>query len=144
MCGVSPAKSGLKRGVASFGLHRFPHCPYWRRGKKGLIFAMAEFQGTAGNFEREVLCSDVPVLVDFWATWCGPCRMLTPIVAQIAKEYEGKVSVARVNVDEEPVLAAQYQISAIPTLILFKNGKAVAQSVGVCPKSEIENMLNRA
>lgn len=102
---------------------------------------MAEITLTAENFENEVLKSDIPVLVDFWATWCGPCRMLAPTVAEIAVEYEGKIKVGKVNVDEQPSIARDYRILSIPTLILFKDGKAAATSVGFKPKEQIEAML---
>ncbi|HIT34459.1 MAG TPA: thioredoxin [Candidatus Faecousia intestinigallinarum] len=100
-----------------------------------------EIQLTQQNFAEEVLHSDKPVLVDFWATWCGPCRMLAPIIAEIAEEYAGEIKVGKVNVDEEMGLAGQYQISSIPTVMLFKDGKAVQTSVGYRPKAELEAML---
>lgn len=102
---------------------------------------MAEIIITEQNFEQEVLQSDKPVLVDFWAPWCGPCRMLAPTVAQIAEEMEGIAKVGKVNVDEQPGLAARFGISSIPTLIVFEDGKVRSNSVGVIPKSAIENML---
>ena len=102
---------------------------------------MSEIVLTNQNFEAEVMQSDVPVLVDFWAVWCGPCKMLAPIVAEIAQEYEGKVKVGKVNVDDEPALAGRFGISSIPTLILFKNGQQTAVSVGVRPKEELVQML---
>ena len=102
---------------------------------------MAEIIITEQNFEQEVLQSDKPVLVDFWAPWCGPCRMLAPTVALIAEEMEGIAKVGKVNVDEQPGLAARFGISSIPTLIVFENGMVRSNSVGVIPKSAIENML---
>ena len=102
---------------------------------------MAEITLTNDNFQAEVLESDVPVLVDFWATWCGPCKMVGPIVAEIADEYEGKIKVGKVNVDEEPVLAMQYQVTAIPTLFIFKNGEVANKLVGFAPKEEIVKLF---
>lgn len=102
---------------------------------------MAEITLTNDNFKEEVLDSDTPVLVDFWATWCGPCKMLSPIVAEIADEYEGRVKVGKVNVDDEGELAAEYGIVSIPTLILFKNGEPAGSSVGYVPKGNIEALL---
>ena len=94
---------------------------------------MAEITLTAVNFEQEVLKSDLPVLVDFWATWCPPCRMLGPVVSKIAEEYEGIIKVGKVNVDEEGELAQRFGIMSIPLVILFKDGKAVKQSLGYKP-----------
>jgi len=102
---------------------------------------MAEIIITKDNFEAEVLQADKPVLVDFWATWCGPCRMLAPIVAELAEEYADSLKVGKVNVDDEPALAAQFGIASIPTLLLFKNGKIAAQAVGYRPKAQLEAML---
>jgi len=96
---------------------------------------------TAKNFEEEVLKSDIPVLVDFWATWCGPCQMLAPILEEISEEYKGRVKVAKVNVDEQQQLAMQFRVSAIPTVLLFKDGNPVDTSVGFRGKAEIEAML---
>lgn len=93
------------------------------------------------NFKAEVLQSDKPVLVDFWATWCGPCRMLAPTIAKIAEEQEGVIKVGKIDVDDEPELAAKYGIASIPTLMVFKNGEVVKSSVGVQPKPMIEAML---
>ena len=103
---------------------------------------MAEINLINQNFEEEVLNSELPVLVDFFATWCGPCKMLAPVIAEISERYEGKVKVGKVNVDEENELAMKYQISSIPTLVLFKDGKIINIKVGLSSKSEIENMIN--
>ena len=102
---------------------------------------MAEIIITEENFENEVLNSDKPVLVDFWAQWCGPCRMPGPIIEEIANDYEGKVKVGKVNVDEQPNLASKYGIASIPTVIVFKNGKPEKTLVGLRSKNEIENMI---
>ena len=102
---------------------------------------MAEIQLNEQNFEQEVLRADLPVLVDFWASWCGPCQMLAPVIAEIAEEYAGKVKVGKVNVDEQPNLANRYGIASIPTVMLFKNGEVVSTSLGYRPKNELETML---
>lgn len=102
---------------------------------------MAEIIITEQNFEEEVLKSDIPVLVDFWATWCGPCRMLAPIIEQIANEQEGKVKVGKINVDEEMNLAAAFGVQSIPTVMVFKDGKVTNMAVGVRPKAQLEAML---
>lgn len=102
---------------------------------------MAEITLTTSNFESEVLQSDIPVLVDFWADWCGPCKMLAPTIEKLAKEYEGKVKVGKVNIDEYADLAIKYGVVSIPTVALFKNGQVVDKSVGFVPKAAIEKML---
>lgn len=102
---------------------------------------MAEIVLTEQNFEQEVLKSDIPVLVDFWATWCGPCRMLAPTIAKVAEEQEGKIKVGKIDVDEEPELAAKYGIASIPTLMVFKNGEVAKTSIGVVPKAAIEALF---
>lgn len=102
---------------------------------------MAEVILTKENFEAEVLNSDIPVLVDFWASWCGPCMMLSPIIAELAEEFEGKVKVGKVNVEEQNELAIQYRVANIPTLLLFKDGQLAKTSVGFMPKADIISSL---
>ena len=102
---------------------------------------MSEVILTKDNFNKEVLESDIPVLVDFWASWCGPCKMISPVISESAEEYEGKVKVGKVNVDEQPDLSAQFNIVSIPTLLVFKNGRIANSSVGVIPKAAIENLF---
>ena len=103
---------------------------------------MSEVKLTNQNFESEVLKSDKMVLVDFYANWCGPCQMIAPILSEIAEEHSGKKKKKKINVDEERELASQYQVSSIPTLLLFKEGKIVKALVGFRSKSEIEEMIN--
>lgn len=101
---------------------------------------MAVINITSANFESEVLHSDKPVLLDFWATWCGPCRMLSPIVDEVAEEH-GDIKVGKVNVDEQPELAGQFDVMSIPTLLVFENGKLVNRAVGARPKSGVLSLL---
>ena len=96
---------------------------------------------TKENFENEVMKSNIPVLIDFWAPWCGPCRMMGPIIEQLAEEYEGKAKVGKVNVDEEGELSQAFGVMSIPTIVLVKDGKVVKQAVGARPKTEVEAML---
>ena len=102
---------------------------------------MAGIDVTANNFEQEVLKSDVPVIVDFWAEWCVPCKMVHPILDQIAEEYDGKLKIAKVNVDQEGDIAGQYNIISIPTLLLFKNGTVVNQQVGAGSQQTIKGFF---
>jgi thioredoxin 1 len=96
------------------------------------------------NFEEEIIKSNLPVLVDFWAPWCGPCRIVGPIVEEIALEYRGKLKVGKLNVDENPITAGKYGIRGIPTLIIFNKGEALDRIVGAVPKSDIESMILKA
>ena len=96
------------------------------------------------NFASEVLNSDLPVLVYFWATWCGPCRSISPIVEELAKEFVGKVKVTKLNVDENRAIPGQYGVRGIPTLILFKSGKILDQIVGAVPKARLKAMIEKA
>ena len=105
---------------------------------------MSEKKFTVSNFDAEVLAADKPVLVDFWATWCAPCRMLGPVVEEVANETEGRAVVGKLNVDEEMELARKYRVAAIPTLIVFKNGEEAQRSVGVVEKEDILAMLGLA
>ncbi len=100
-------------------------------------------QVTDSTFEQEVLKSDVPVLVDFWAPWCGPCRMVAPVVDEIAQQYEGQVKVVKVNTDENPSVASTYGIRSIPTLMVFKGGQRVDMVVGAVPKTTLANTLEK-
>ena len=103
--------------------------------------AVTEFSDT--NFEQEVIQSPTPVLVDLWAAWCGPCRLIAPVVEELAGTYAGKVKMGKVNVDDYPQLAAQYRVMNIPTLLLFKGGQEVDRIVGVVPKQELSRHLDQ-
>jgi thioredoxin 1 len=102
---------------------------------------MSEMNITKNNFEQEVLHSDKPVLIDFWAPWCGPCRMLSPVISEIAEEYGDKIKVCKVNVDDEGELAASFNVMSIPTLVVVKDGKVANSAVGVRPKAQIVEMI---
>ena len=96
------------------------------------------------NFKSEVADSAMPVLVDFWAPWCGPCKMIAPVLEELAKEYDGKVKVAKINVDDSPNTAGEYGVRSIPTLILFKNGKVFEQTVGVQSKENLKQLIDKS
>ena len=102
----------------------------------------AELTLTAANFEAEVLKSDIPVLVDFWAEWCGPCKMISPILDEISREYAGKLKVAKVNIDDNQATPAKFGIRGIPTLMLFKNGNVEATKVGALSKSQLAAFID--
>ena len=104
---------------------------------------MAEIVITADNFEKEVMQASEPVLLDFWATWCGPCRMLAPVIEEIAEDYEGKLKVGKIDVDEEASLAAQFRISSIPTVVIVKNGTVAESSVGYRTRDQLETMIDK-
>ena len=103
---------------------------------------MPALEITSTNFQGEVVESDVPVLVDFWAEWCGPCRMVGPVVDEISEDYAGRIKVAKLDVDAEPGLASRFGVLSIPTIVLFKDGEVIVQSVGAKPKDRLVRELN--
>lgn len=103
-----------------------------------------EYKFTAANFEAEVLGSDIPVLVDFYADWCGPCKMMAPIVGEIADSYDGRLKVGKCNIDDEMDIAQRYRVMSIPTFIIFKGGEAVSVSMGAMSKNDLENKIEQA
>ena len=104
---------------------------------------MAAVQVTDSSFKQDVLESELPVLVDFWAPWCGPCRMVAPVVEEISEQYDGQVKVVKLNTDENPSVASQYGIRSIPTLMIFKDGQRVDMVVGAVPKTTLANTLEK-
>ena len=103
---------------------------------------MSEINLNSSNFNNEITNTDKLVIIDFFATWCGPCKMLSPIISEIANEYSNRVKVCKVNIDENQDLAIKYNIMSVPTLIFLKNGEIIKISIGFCPKSELENIIN--
>lgn len=103
-----------------------------------------EYKFTTANFEEEVLKSELPVLVDFYADWCGPCKMMGPIVKEMADAFDGKMKIGKLNIDEEMDIAQKYRVMSIPTFIIFKNGQVVETTVGGMPKGELENKIKQA
>ena len=98
---------------------------------------------TEKNFEEEVIRSDVPVIVDFWADWCMPCKMIAPVLEELDAEYDGKLKVAKLDVDDQPALAQQYNVVSIPTLLVFKDGEMVKQHVGAAPKDTLRELVDK-
>ena len=108
-----------------------------------ILYSQAEVFATDSSFKQEVLDSDVPVLVDFWAPWCGPCRMVAPVVDEISEQYKGQIKVVKVNTDENPNVASQYGIRSIPTLMIFKGGQKVDMVGGAVPKTTLASTLEK-
>lgn len=102
-----------------------------------------EYEFTVSNFEAEVLQSDIPVLVDFFAEWCGPCKMMAPVVEKMAEKYDGKMKIGKINIDEEASIAQQYRVVSIPTFVMFKDGKAQATYVGAMSAEDLENKIKQ-
>ena len=98
---------------------------------------------TSGNFDSEVINTSVPVLLDFWASWCGPCKMIAPFIEQIADEYDGRLKVGKINVDEENELAVKHNVASIPTLVIYKNGEQLFVQSGALPKNQIEGLVQQ-
>jgi len=118
--------------------------PYARHGLQQRKITMSEvLHTTDATFEQDVLRADVPVLLDFWAPWCGPCRMVAPILDELAAEFGAKVKVVKINIDENQETPAKFGVRSIPTLILFKEGKAAATQVGALPKNQLANFVNQ-
>jgi thioredoxin 1 len=108
--------------------------------KRGGMMA-DEITVTKGNFDSEVMKSQVPVVADFWAEWCGPCRMIAPVLKELAKEYKDRIKIAKINVDQEPELAMQYNVASIPTILFFNKGQIVKQQIGAVPRQTLEKIL---
>ena len=123
----------------TFEIIKYKTLYFWTNIKQTIKIAK---QFTDSNFDAEVLKSDKPVLVDLWAEWCGPCRMLTPIIEELHTEYDGKAIIGKLNVDENPEVSAKYGVRSIPTLLIFKNGELVDKQVGVVPKSALAKKLD--
>ena len=103
---------------------------------------MALMHFTDGNFKKEVLESELPVVVDFWATWCGPCKMIAPVIEELAKEYDNKVKIGKVDVDENPNISGRFGVMSIPTIMFFKGGKVMEQTVGAISKADLKKKID--
>ncbi|ABX09060.1 Thiol-disulfide isomerase and thioredoxin [Prochlorococcus marinus str. MIT 9211] len=136
----APIKVKRNRWQESFSSAKYNYLILSNKFFKGMSSAAAV---TDSSFEQEVLQSDVPVLVDFWAPWCGPCRMVAPIVDEISKDFEGKIKVCKLNTDENPNVASQYGIRSIPTLMIFKGGQKVDTVVGAVPKATLSGTISK-
>lgn len=128
---------------SSFILYLLPRRLRIKDKRLRILSLMAEIKIDESNFDKEVLKSDMLVMVDFWAVWCGPCKVLGPIVTELAIEYEGKLKVGKVNVDENNALAAKYGVMSIPTLKFFKDGKLVGEMIGAAPKATVEAEIKK-
>lgn len=137
MCSYCGAKNRIPRSRINEG----PICGKCRTRLHPAGYTDKPIEVTDRSFEREVLSHQGPVLLDCWAPWCGPCRMVAPVLDQLAAEYAGRVKIAKLNVDENPATASRYGVQSIPTMLLFKNGNQVNRLVGALPKQEIENNL---
>lgn len=135
-------KCGTKNRIPKSRIEDKPLCGKCHSSIQANAFYDHPVTVTDNLFDKEVLSYPGLILVDCWAAWCGPCRMVSPIIDQLAKEYAGRVKFAKLNVDENPVIASQYSIQSIPTLLLFKNGNKLNSLLGALPKGEIENHLN--
>jgi len=139
---VRCADCGAKNRIPKERLREGPICGKCRASLKVVTSPAIPVDVTDQTFSHEVLSFSGPVLVDCWAPWCGPCRMVAPVLEQLASEYAGRMKIAKLNVDENPMIASQYGIQSIPTMLLFKNGNQVNSLVGALPKQEIERHLS--
>ena len=138
---VKCATCGTKNRIPKSRLHENPICGRCRSPLSFSKSPAAPVNVTDKTFNQEVLSHNGPVLVDCWAPWCGPCKMVAPVLDQLASEYAGRVKIAKLNVDENPMTASQYGIQSIPTMLLFKAGKQIDRLVGALPKQEIERHM---
>jgi len=132
---------GAKNRIPKSRIHESPICGKCRARLKTTGYSDKPIEVTDQSFEREVLAHQGPVLLDCWAPWCGPCKMVTPVLDQLASEYAGRVKIAKLNVDENPATASRYAIQSIPTMLIFNQGNQINRLVGALPKQEIERNL---